>query len=183
MVGWRLWHAVERGAELRLRSPLYVATWPTRRELAAVCRPRTEAALALYWQRNFPHQTPDERCGCGIYAGRAPAQAVAYMSRFFKPRGDVVHKVLGTVSLWGRVIECEQGWRGSFAYPAHIYVPAPERRRFFRLGRVQQPLVSPVEVAVGLADYGVPVELVECETLRELAEKLTPAETPLPAAA
>jgi hypothetical protein len=172
IVGWRFWQVVERGAVLRLRSPLYPVMWPVRRELVAVCRPRTAAAASLYWERRFGHRPPDERCGCGIYAGRSPAQAAAYMSRFFKPCGQIVHRVIGTVSLWGTVVECEQGWRASFAYPGRLYVPVPQRRRFLRLGRLKRPVLSPEEIALGLADYGVSVEVVECDTVRELAHRL-----------
>jgi hypothetical protein len=31
--------------------------------------------------------------------------------------------VLGRVSLWGEVVECERGYRASHAYPAALYVP------------------------------------------------------------
>jgi hypothetical protein len=44
--------------------------------------------------------------------------------------GQYLHKgspsaprVLGLVSLWGKVVECEQGYRASHAYPLRIYVP------------------------------------------------------------
>jgi hypothetical protein len=38
--------------------------------------------------------------------------------------GMSVEVALGTVSLWGRVIECESGYKAQFAYPRHIYLPA-----------------------------------------------------------
>jgi hypothetical protein len=172
IVGWRLWQVVETDMGLRLRSPLYPAMWPVRRELVAVCSPRPEAAVSLYWERRFGHRPPDERCRCGIYAGRSPALATAYMSRLFKPRGQIVHRVIGTVLLWGTVVECEQGWRASFAYPGRVYVPVPQRPRVRRLGRLKRPALSPEEIALGLADYGVSVEVVECDTVRELAHRL-----------
>lgn len=109
-------------------------------------------------------------CGCGIYASFDPAHAAAYMSRFFKHREGIVHRVIGTVSLWGEVIECERGWRSSFAYPAHIYVPVPARCGRLKPGRVKPPRLPAEEIAFGLADYGVPVESVECASIEELAE-------------
>ena len=118
IVGWRVWHVAERGGELQLRSPLYRSAWPHRRHLDASCSPRAEAALGLLRSGRFGHLPPDVDCGCGIYAGATPARAVAYMSKFFKPHHDVVHRVVGTVSLWGTVVVCEQGWRASHAYPA-----------------------------------------------------------------
>jgi hypothetical protein len=63
----------------------------------------------------------------------------------------VRHRVIGTVNLWGTVVEAERGWRASCAYPKEIYVPTREPR-----GR----LVDAEEIAVRLADYGVPVHIV-----------------------
>jgi hypothetical protein len=43
------------------------------------------------------------------------------------------------------------GWRGSHAYPAHIYVPTH---------RENGQRVDAGRIALGLADYGIPVEIV-----------------------
>ena len=59
--------------------------------------------------------------------------------------------VIGTVSLWGDVLECERGWRAAFAYPSRLFVP---------LG-----FPGAAEQAVGLEDYGVPVELLDTQSL------------------
>ena len=127
--GWRLWHVVERDGELRLVSPLYRVQWPARRELVAACRRGLEPGLSLYPPRTR-HAAPSPGCGCGIYGSCGPVQVAAYMSRFFKQREDVVHRVIGTVSLWGEVVECDSGWRASYAYPRRLYVPLPQGRRF-----------------------------------------------------
>ena len=61
--------------------------------------------------------------------------------------------VIGTVSLWGDVLECERGWRAAFAYPGRLFVP---------LG-----FPGAAEHAVGLEDYGVPVELLDTQSLAD----------------
>ncbi len=170
LVGWRVWDVVALGGGLRLCSPLYLSTWPLRQELVAECRPRAEDALTLLQSGRFSHASPDAKCGCGIYAGESPAQAVAYLSRFFKSHRNAAHRVLGRVSLWGSVLESERGWRASHAYPARVYIPVPTRRRL--LGGLKRPRLSATDIALGLAEYGVPVELVECATAHELAEML-----------
>jgi hypothetical protein len=58
------------------------------------------------------------------------------------------------VALWGRVVECARGWRGSRAYPRMIYVPATRAPYWLKAERVE-------EVALGLTDYHVPVELLD----------------------
>lgn len=67
-----------------------------------------------------------------------------------------MHRVIGTVSLWGRVVECTRGWRGSYAYPKRIYVPATRAPDWLRAERAE-------EVALALTDYDVPVELLEAD--------------------
>jgi hypothetical protein len=62
-----------------------------------------------------------------------------------------VHRVIGRVALWGSVVDGGLGWRASRAYPTHIYVPS--RRENGREVHVRM-------IARGLADYGVPVEVV-----------------------
>jgi len=67
------------------------------------------------------------------------------------------------VLLWGTVVECKLGWRASHAYPERIYV---------RSGAQDSPLLEGEKLAWALTAYGVPVELVACETLSDLAEAL-----------
>jgi len=71
----------------------------------------------------------------GQYLAEAPCRSVS--------------RVLGRVSLWGTVVECERGFRAASAYPARISVPADAGRPWG---------VDWEEVALGLWDYGVPVE-------------------------
>ena len=59
-------------------------------------------------------------------------------------------RVIGEVSLWGSVVECERGFRASHAYPKRIFIPTDADGRRGRLD----------ELAVSLCEYGVPVELL-----------------------
>jgi hypothetical protein len=54
--------------------------------------------------------------------------------------------VVGEVSLWGTVIECEHGYRASLAYPRRIYVPSDGAHWDWE------------KVADDLSAYRVPVE-------------------------
>ena len=177
IVGWRVWHVVGRDGGLCLLSPLYRTAWLPRQELVAACRRGMESGLSLYWPGRRRHAAPHPTCGCGIYAGRTPADATAYITRFFKQREDVLHRVIGTVSLWGVVVEGERGWRASHAYPQRIFVPVPtRRRRLSLLSDLRRPALPPEEIALALADYGVLVELVGCTTARDVAESLEAVE-------
>jgi hypothetical protein len=163
---------VELGGALHLSSPVYETVWFPRQETLARCRDRSEART---WR---PHAAPAEDCRCGLYAARSPAQAAALLAeRRWARAGHALQAALGRVSLWGSVIECEQGWRGERAYPAALYLPAlaPEAssRRLGRLlPRRWDAFLPAPDVARGLSAYGVAVELIACRTLTELAAAL-----------
>jgi hypothetical protein len=166
VVGWRVWDVVALDGALRLCSLAFWSIWLPRCEATATCRRgwvENPGALA-------PHTAPAEECTCGLYATRTVAHTLAY-SRGVSRRGDTVHRVVGRVTMWGRVVEAEAGWRASHAYPAALYVPAGYRRRRRQVAR---PTVPAEKVARGLRDYGVPVELVDASTDRQLATALEP---------
>ena len=166
VVGWRVWDVVELDGSLRLCSLAFWSIWLPGCEATATCRRgwvENPGALA-------PHAAPAERCTCGLYGTRTVAHTLAY-SRGVGRRADTVHRVVGRVSLWGRVVEAEAGWRASCAYPAALYVPSLQSRRWRRAVR---PGVPVEEVAWRLRDYGVPVELVDASSDRELTRSLEP---------
>ncbi len=64
-------------------------------------------------------------CSCGIYAFNDPLEAYVYMMRVRdRLLGMSVEVAIGAVSLWGKVVECELGYKAEYAYPHHIYLPA-----------------------------------------------------------
>ena len=67
----------------------------------------------------------DFDCSCGIYAFNEPLEAFVYLMRVRdRVLGMSVEVAMGTVSLWGKVVECESGYKAEYAYPHHIYLPA-----------------------------------------------------------
>jgi hypothetical protein len=167
VVGWRVWLVVEEGGTFYLRSVVYEALWPPRHELVAHCLHRSLL-------RRFPgragaeHSPPFARCHCGIYASFEVEKAASYLDAIGRSEKLAVHRVIGKVSLWGEVLECEEGWRASRAHPAAIYVPT--RGRPYRLG-----VRAAAEIALALTDYGVPVELLDCGTPEEAVAALRSA--------
>jgi len=101
ILAWRAWTLSGRrdGSRLRLR-PIVGSRrpWPPFHPARAVCaRPRG-------------HHAPDPACTCGLHATRTPD----LLRRTRDPA------VVGTVALWGRVIEHEHGYRAEFAYPQRL---------------------------------------------------------------
>jgi len=143
VVGWRAWYAVEGGGAVHLMSLFHPTPWPQGEPFAATCR-----AWKPFWRRRSNgHEPPHDGCGCGIYASSLEAAGRYVPSHVQRARWPV----LGTVSLWGSLDECERGWRASLAYPRRLYVPAVRMRR----ARVRS------RIAAGLQEYGVPIEVVD----------------------
>jgi hypothetical protein len=143
--GWRVWRVVVAKDGYRLGSVVKPTIWPAGRPLVAECL----RAPQLRWfrrRREEEHVVPEEPCECGIYAARLAVLGPYVRDR---PVTPAVARVLGRVSLWGRVIECERGFRASHAYPACVFVPGD--CSFRREHRCE-------EIAAGLEVYGVPVE-------------------------
>ena len=143
---WRAWQVVRRNGTYLLSSVLNPIVWPRHEPLVAEClHPRPSARR--FWRRSEQHDAPELRCMCGIYGAGLDRLGSYLVPAPFAP---VTSRVLGRVSLWGTVIECEYGYRASRAYPLSIYVPVDAVRDEDQL-----------EVLVrALREYGVPVELL-----------------------
>jgi hypothetical protein len=128
-VGWKVWR-VEHGSDAtRLRSVLYGDLWPAGEPVEARCRRLLRSE----------HEAPRAGCGCGIHAGRELSAWEHYLAV------DADARVFGRVLVWGATIEGRHGWRAARACPVEIWVP--------------RAVDDAVEVAAGLAAYGVPVHL------------------------
>jgi hypothetical protein len=135
IVGWRAWRVARHGEDLVLLSGVYDVRWEPGHEVSASCHAGRR------------HAAPTRRCRCGVYAVREPAGAVRYL--IGRDEREVVHRVIGQVALWGRVIEGDGGWRAEHAYPVRIWVP---------LARTNGHEAPAMEVLLGLERYGVPLE-------------------------
>jgi hypothetical protein len=143
LLAWRLWAVEDVMGAARLRSLYRSCVWPVGVPLIARCHSRR----FRLWRRT-PHDAPVPRCTCGIYA--VPTDSIPKLSRDGAlPPGRSL--VIGAVSLWGDVVECERGWRAGFAYPARLFVPSVCPRA--------------EETAEGLEDYGIPVEVLDVRSV------------------
>ncbi len=99
--GWRVWRLgrTRRGSWALL--PMFRdVPWEPGTAVEAVCT-----------SRPGEHASPDAGCACGLYAMKAPDDLGSI---------DRIPGVIGTVSLWGRVVEHADGFRAQFAYPDRL---------------------------------------------------------------
>lgn len=163
---WRAWTVVADANGYSLRSVVRRTLWPAGQPLVAECLRLPRLLARLRRKHRGAGTVPDIECECGIYGAARPGAIRPYLREV--PGRRIVAQVFGRVSLWGTVLECEQGYRASHAYPLRIYVPldAPRPRRL----RCE-------ELAAGLEPYVVPVELLPARGAEaiELVEQKLPS--------
>jgi hypothetical protein len=159
-----VWSVVHADGELRLSSLVYHEVWEPGSETRARCR---RVLAALPWSRLPLHEAPAFDCCCGIYALASPELAARYLRSEVERAPPAVHRVLGAVSLWGRVVETENGWRAACGYPQRIVVPSGRLERLVAAALWPYRL-TPRAVARELEAYRVEVEVVDAASVRAL---------------
>lgn len=142
--GWRL-AKDEHGAWALAPLGVRADPWPKGRPYHAHCiRGDAGSGTAGYWTADSLHSAPVADCTCGVWAVPSAREL----------QEDYAPHVTGTVALWGRVVECERGWRGEFAYPVRLVL---------EVTRPMPGFPVPDEVVEQVRDltrgYGVPVEM------------------------
>lgn len=115
-VGWRGWH-IENGRLMSVATQGFV--WEPGEQVVAHCG---------------RHKAPRQGCTCGLYSTKSLRKLIE--------NGYHDHGAFGQVSLWGRIIDYDDGYRSEFAYPKVIYLS------YLNMRHVE-----------ALSVYGVPVML------------------------
>jgi hypothetical protein len=120
LTGWRGWE-VQDGRLIALGSDY---TWVPKMAMKATCR-------------SDQHRAPQYNCRCGFWSFKTLDLMTEAVRSYIE---DV--DVIGTVEIWGRVIECENGFRAEYAYPKELWLLKPGLEHLSW-------------------DYGVPVRRIE----------------------
>jgi hypothetical protein len=113
-------------------------SWDPRTPVRAVCSSHISR-----------HEAPHPEHECGLYGLRSRARVEGLLDGWKDTQGKPDAWALGRVSLWGRVIEFELGWRAEYAYPYALTVFAADDRIADELRRsyaVDVELAAPLEV-------------------------------------
>jgi len=143
ITAYRAWRTGRVGGQVRLFALGVNVVWEPRQQAEAECKlfgPLAKRAFSSPEQRRRDHEAPHFHCHCGIWGFKSLENLLSALGPSYKP------SVIGKVSLWGRVIETENGFRAQYAYPEQLW-PASD---------------SPSCEEVGLI-YGVPVRTPEPE--------------------
>ena len=140
--GWRVWEVAGGPDAPRLRSLVRRdCRWPVGAPLTADC-PSGEPPGAPP-----AHEAPEPGCWCGIHAFADDGEALRTLAGLGRELDGPV--VIGTVRLWGRVVQCTRGLRGQHGYPGELWVPYPAAR--------PGAAAAADRLCHALGGYGVPV--------------------------
>lgn len=102
LTAWRAWGY----GQSRLQALGTDHQWKPKRAVKAEC------------SRDYTgHDAPHINCQCGYWSFKTPE---LMKEACFGYKGDVA--VVGSVEIWGRVIECENGYRSEYAYPKELWL-------------------------------------------------------------
>jgi hypothetical protein len=107
LLGYRGWHVVDAGdgKGYALKSLHVSFIWD--RQVRAFCH--YQAAMFLNGKHNG-NISPDPGCSCGIYA-QLPEHPISEWDT--AKQGKV--SASGTIAMWGRIIQCERGYKAQYA--------------------------------------------------------------------
>jgi len=107
LTGWRGWRVDEKG----LKALGLDTGWEPKKAIPALCK-----CGVLHQDRS-----PSLNCACGYWSFKSMGLLQEALSGY---ADSVV--VVGSVEIWGKVIECENGYRSEFAYPKELWLLKPD---------------------------------------------------------
>lgn len=138
LTGWRIWRVRQRpagflsGADLEEMADAFDrGENPFRRlggyRLAAVGQGTdwTRQMHAKCSRGGHKDRAPQSGCSCGIWSLKTQVDAEKTLAEYWRGDEDCFY-ALGTVQIWGRIIECERGYRSEYAKPLNVSVFAPQ---------------------------------------------------------
>lgn len=148
VIGWRSWLISAHGRYLlsvtnTLGNDNNRPQWGYRMPFQAHC---------LKGKIQNPNHTINPECPCGIYAATSFFEAYKYLDFHYEHTTEQSKGLIGTVKLWGDVVQYENGYKGSIAYPQELwYIP----RDYYA------PSGWEVDLDLLSEAYGVPIHQVK----------------------
>jgi hypothetical protein len=119
MTGWRAWRTVSVNGEWRLKALGQETIWEPKKKMEAICK-ADGVSLAdpagLLWR---DHPAPFQSCLCGFWAFKNVEMLPEALLGQNHEHGATV---IGSIHMWGHVIETDIGFRAENAYPKELWL-------------------------------------------------------------
>lgn len=118
IIAWRAWGLTTNDKGWLLAGLGVNEEWVPRKVMTAKCISDRFGLMLSLWGTDKPrkHLSPGSECNCGVWAFRTLEELLSALKEY----KDV--RVIGMVYLWGRILECEKGYRAQHAYPAELWL-------------------------------------------------------------
>lgn len=107
LLGYRGWHVVDAGDGTGLALKSLHVSYLWHREVEAFCH---QQAMMFQRREHAGKVSPDPSCSCGIYA-QLPEHPLTEWNQ--AKQGHI--SASGTIAMWGRIIQCERGYKAQYA--------------------------------------------------------------------
>lgn len=104
ITAWRAWALTMEGSEYRLKAIGQHSIWLPKKKLEASCA-----------KGGTNHPAPHFSCECGVWCFKTLELLLPALEGYTVP-------ILGNVSIWGRIIETDKGFRAQYAYPKELWL-------------------------------------------------------------
>lgn len=120
ITGYRAWRvSTAANREMYLMAVGQSTKWEPKKKIAAVCVTTFRPTVSDPGLLGPGHAAPQFNCTCGVWAFKSIDMLPAALHGQGH-RNEI--RVIGSVDLWGRVIETENGFRAQYAYPKELWL-------------------------------------------------------------
>lgn len=109
-------------------------SWEPMRRMIALCQRENYTWPDREAPRHGLRSAPVDWCECGVYGFKDLGLVVDHLVEI--PPFMYSNRIAGRVALWGRVIECEKGYRAEHAYPQTLYYTSDNEGLVRRISQV-----------------------------------------------
>ena len=114
MVGWRAWGVDPEDPDCLLHSVTQkTQAWTPRAPMEAKCLRRGRGK----GKTGGGHEVPDWDCSCGLYSAKSLPHLLSMGYHQYDAERRGMWHVVGSVNLWGKIVEGSQGWRAQNRLP------------------------------------------------------------------
>lgn len=104
ITAWRAWALTQDAGEYRLKALGQHSIWLPKKKIEATCA-----------KGGTNHPAPHFSCECGVWCFKTLELLLPALEGYTVP-------ILGNVSIWGRIIETDKGFRAQYAYPKELWL-------------------------------------------------------------
>jgi hypothetical protein len=119
MTGWRAWRTASIAGTWRLKALGQETIWEPKKKMEAICKADGVSIVDPMGLGSREHPAPFQSCLCGFWAFKNVEMLPEALVGQSHEHGATV---IGSIHMWGHVIETDIGFRAEYAYPKELWL-------------------------------------------------------------